>query len=98
MWSVSRAIDEVETRMKQQQAKSIRAAKGKLGVLLPGLGAVATTTIAGVMLARRGLGLPIGSLTQLGHIRTSKSNGKLPLVREYVPLASLDDLEFGAWD
>src|SRR5438105_12466643 len=84
--------------MKQQQPKSIRAAKGKLGILLPGLGAVATTTIAGVMLARRGLGLPIGSLTQLGHIRTAKSNGHLPLVKEYLPLAGLADLEFGAWD
>src|SRR5690606_19452607 len=74
-------------------------AKGKLGVLLPGLGAVSTTFIAGVELARRGLGRPIGSLTQFGTIRLGKrSEGRSPLIREFVPLTSLDDLVFGAWD
>jgi myo-inositol-1-phosphate synthase len=73
--------------------------KGKLAVLLPGLGAVATTTIAGVMLARKGLGTPIGSLTQLGTIRLGKRTSKRsPYVRDFVPLAKLDDLEFAAWD
>jgi myo-inositol-1-phosphate synthase len=74
-------------------------ATGKLGVLLPGLGAVATTFIAGVELARRGLGRPIGSLTQMGTIRLGKrSEGRTPKINEFVPLASLDDLVFGAWD
>jgi myo-inositol-1-phosphate synthase len=72
---------------------------GKLGVLLPGLGAVSTTFIAGVELARRGLGRPIGSLTQLATIRLGKrSEGRTPKIREFVPLSGLDDLVFGAWD
>jgi myo-inositol-1-phosphate synthase len=69
--------------------------KSKLAVLLPGMGAVATTFIAGVLLARRGLGLPVGSLSQLGTIRTSEG---IHRVKDYVPLAGLDDLEFGGWD
>src|SRR5262249_37849491 len=68
----------------------------KLGVLLPGLGAVATTTIAGVLLARRGHGLPIGSLTQMGSVR--RSYGEAVPIREFVPLAELEDLVFRAWD
>jgi myo-inositol-1-phosphate synthase len=77
----------------------IRPPEGRLGVLLPGLGAVATTTIAGVLLARRGLGLPIGSLTQIGTIRLGKRTEKRsPRIREFVPLAGLEQLEFGAWD
>ena len=77
----------------------IRPAKGKLGVLLPGLGAVATTTIAGVMLARRGLGAPIGSLTQLGSIKTgANGSARESALKDYLPLATLDDLVFGAWD
>ncbi len=72
---------------------------GKLGVLLPGLGAVATTFIAGVEAVRRGAGLPIGSLTQMGTIRLGKrTDSRMPLIREFVPLADLDDLVFGAWD
>ncbi|CAN5639112.1 inositol-3-phosphate synthase [soil metagenome] len=74
-------------------------ANGRLGVLLPGLGAVATTFIAGVELARRGLGRPIGSLTQLGTIRLGKrTDGRTPRIAEFVPLSALDDLVFGAWD
>src|SRR5215203_5184528 len=74
-------------------------AQGKLGVLLVGLGAVSTTFIAGVELARRGLGRPIGSLTQLATIRLGKrSEGRTPKIKDFVPLASLDDLVFGAWD
>ncbi len=75
------------------------AASGRLGVLLPGLGAVGTTLIAGVELARRGLGRPIGSLTQMGTIRLGKrSEGRTPRISDFVPLAGLDDLVFGAWD
>src|SRR5215510_15638583 len=72
---------------------------GRLGVLLPGLGAVSTTLIAGVELARQKLAAPVGSLTQLGTIRLGKrTENRAPLIREFVPLAGLDDLVFGAWD
>jgi myo-inositol-1-phosphate synthase len=82
-----------------EQPKQIRAAEGKLGVLLPGLGAVATTTIAGALLARRGLGRPVGSLTQMGTIRLGKRTEKRsPKINEFVPLAGLDQIEFGGWD
>jgi myo-inositol-1-phosphate synthase len=77
----------------------IRPAKGKLGILLPGVGAVASTFIAGVMNIRRGLAKPIGSLTQLGTIRLGKrTENRTPLVKDFVPLAGLDDLVFGGWD
>jgi myo-inositol-1-phosphate synthase len=82
-----------------KQPTKIEPAKGKLAVLLPGLGAVATTFIAGVSLARRKLAAPVGSLTQLGTIRLGKRTEKRsPLISEFVPLAQLDQLEFGAWD
>src|SRR6185312_3412763 len=72
---------------------------GKLGILLPGMGAVATTFIAGCMLARRGLGKPIGSVTQMSTIRLGKrTENRAPLIKDFVPLASLDDLVFGGWD
>src|SRR5438270_334070 len=72
---------------------------GKLGVLLPGMGAVATTFIAGVMLARRGLAEPVGSLTQNATIRLGKrTENRSPLIRDFVPLAGLDQLVFGGWD
>lgn len=74
-------------------------AQGKLGVLIPGLGAVATTFIAGVLAIRKGMGRPIGSLTQMGRIRIGKrTEDNNPLVKDFVPLANLGDLEFGAWD
>jgi myo-inositol-1-phosphate synthase len=77
----------------------IRPAEGKLGVLLPGLGAVATTFIAGVEAIRRGLAEPIGSVTQLQTIRLGKrTEERAPRIRDFVPLASLDQLIFGAWD
>jgi myo-inositol-1-phosphate synthase len=77
----------------------IAPARGKLGVLLPGMGAVATTFIAGAMLARRGHARPFGSLTQLGNIRLGKrTEGRQPLIRDFVPLATLDDIVFGGWD
>ena len=76
-----------------------RPATGRLGVLTPGLGAVATTFMAGVESVRRGLALPIGSLTQMATIRLGKrTENRAPLIKEFVPLAGLDDLVFGAWD
>jgi myo-inositol-1-phosphate synthase len=77
----------------------IAPAKGKLGVLLPGMGAVATTFMAGVELVRKGKAQPVGSLTQLGTIRLGKrTENNSPKVKEFVPLADLDDLVFGGWD
>jgi myo-inositol-1-phosphate synthase len=79
--------------------RRIEPANGKLGILMPGLGAVATTFIAGVAAVRRGVALPIGSLTQLGTIRLGKrTDGRSPRINEFVPLANLDDLVFGGWD
>jgi myo-inositol-1-phosphate synthase len=73
--------------------------RGKLGVMLVGLGAVSTTLIAGVHAIRKGLAQPIGSLTQLGTIRLGKrTEHRSPPIREFVPLAQLDDLVFAAWD
>ncbi|HTE52508.1 MAG TPA: inositol-3-phosphate synthase [Kofleriaceae bacterium] len=77
----------------------VAPAAGKLGILLPGMGAVATTFVAGVMAVRRGLAVPIGSLTQMGTIRLGKrTDNNTPALRDYVPLAGLDDLCFGGWD
>ncbi len=77
----------------------IAPAGGKLGILLVGMGAVSTTTIAGVLAVRQGLARPIGSLTQMGTIRLGKrTEGRSPLIKDFVPLASLDDVVFGAWD
>ncbi|MEQ1907957.1 MAG: inositol-3-phosphate synthase [Vicinamibacterales bacterium] len=77
----------------------IAPAKGKLGILLVGLGAVSTTTIAGVFAIRKGLAKPIGSLAEMGTIRLGKrTEGRSPLIREFVPLATLDDIVFGGWD
>lgn len=75
------------------------AAAPKLGILLQGMGAVASTVVAGVIAARKGLGQPVGSLTQLGHIRLGKRTDKNnPLIRDFVPLTNLDGLVFGGWD
>src|SRR3954452_52115 len=80
-------------------ARNIAPATGKLGVLLPGLGAVASTVIAGVMQARQTGVAPIGSLTQMSHIRLGdRADNRNPLIRDFVPLAGLDDLVFGGWD
>ncbi|OGR90797.1 MAG: inositol-3-phosphate synthase [Elusimicrobia bacterium RBG_16_66_12] len=77
----------------------IPPARGKLGVLLPGMGAVTSTFIAGVELAKKGLGKPIGSLTQLQAIRLGKRyENRSPLIKDFVPLAGLDQLVFGGWD
>jgi myo-inositol-1-phosphate synthase len=75
------------------------AADGKLGILMPGMGAVASTLVAGVLSARKGLTRPIGSLTQMGTIRIGARNEeRFPLINEYVPLTQLKDIEFGGWD
>src|SRR6476620_7548286 len=77
----------------------IRPAKGKLGILLPGMGAVATTFIAGVESIRRGFAKPIGSMTQMGTIRLGKrTDNRTPKISEFVPLAELSDIVFGGWD
>jgi myo-inositol-1-phosphate synthase len=77
----------------------IAEATGKLGILLVGMGAVSTTTIAGVLAVRRGLAKPFGSLTQMGTIRLGKrTEGRFPLIKDFVPLTSLDDVVFGGWD
>src|SRR6201998_4832811 len=87
---------------KSQGAKSngtIEPAKRKLGVMIPGMGAVATTFVAGVEAIRKGLAKPIGSLTQMGTVRLGKRpGGRSPKVKEFVPLAGLDDLVFTGWD
>ena len=82
-----------------EAAASIKPAKGKLGIMVPGMGAVATTLIAGVEAVRRGFAKPIGSLSQMGTIRLGKRNeGRSPLIKDFVPLASLDDVVFTGWD
>ena len=81
--------------MKEQ----IKNADGKLGILIPGLGAVATTMIAGVEAIKKGLSKPIGSLTQMGNIRLGKrTENRYPKVKDFVPLADLNDIVFGGWD
>ena len=83
----------------ERTARTIESAEGKLGVLLVGLGAVATTFVAGVENVRRGQGKPVGSLSQMGTIRLGKrTEHRSPPIREFVPLAALDDLVFAAWD
>src|SRR6478672_2059235 len=101
-----------QQRAKTQQSKSrsasraesfsnteLQAPKGKLGVMIPGMGAVATTFVAGVEAVRKGLAKPIGSVTQMGTIRLGKrTEGRSPLIKEFVPLAGLNDLVFTGWD
>ena len=85
--------------MQEQTGREIIPAEGRLGILLVGLGAVSTTTIAGVESIRRGLHRPIGSLTQMNTIRLGKrADERTPLIKDFVPLANLDDIVFGAWD
>jgi myo-inositol-1-phosphate synthase len=77
----------------------IAPATGKLGILIPGMGAVATTFIAGVEAVKRGLGQPVGSLTQLGTVRLGKrTDNRTPRIKEFVPLTRLECLTFGTWD
>lgn len=77
----------------------VKEATGRLGVLLPGMGAVATTLIAGVEAIRKGIAQPIGSLTQMGNIHLNRKEGNnYPKIKDFVPLASLNEIVFGGWD
>ncbi len=79
--------------------QNIEKARGKLGVLIPGLGAVATTLIAGVEAVKKNIAEPIGSLTQMGNIRLGKrTENRHPKIKDFVPLADLSDIVFGGWD
>jgi myo-inositol-1-phosphate synthase len=81
------------------KGKDIAPATGKLGVVLPGMGAISSTFIAGVEAIKKGIAKPIGSLTQMGTIRLGKrTEGRIPQIKDFVPLATLDDLVFGGWD
>lgn len=85
--------------MTSKNKTSVAPAEGKLGILLPGMGAVATTFIAGVHAVRKGISQPIGSLCEMGTIRLGKrTDDNVPKIRDYVPLAKLDELVFGGWD
>ena len=85
--------------MPKETQFDISAPDGKLAVLLPGLGAVSTTFIAGVLAVQKGLGKPIGSLTQMGRIRLGKRTAKrTPMINDFVPLSQLSDLTFATWD
>jgi len=85
--------------LSKQGNVTISPADGKLGILIPGMGAVASTFIAGVEAVKQGLGQPVGSLTQMGTIRLGKRTDKrTPYIKDFVPLASLDSLVFGGWD
>jgi myo-inositol-1-phosphate synthase len=101
--SKSAIKNEVKSEAKPRSAAgheiTIAPANGKLGVMIPGMGAVATTFVAGVEAIRKGLAKPIGSLTQMGTVRLGKrTDGRSPKVTEFVPLATLDDLVFTGWD
>jgi len=81
------------------QGLNVAPAEGKLGILTPGMGAVSSTFIAGVIAVRKGLRQPVGSVTQLGHIRLGKRTDKRqPLIKNFVPLTELSEIEFGGWD
>jgi myo-inositol-1-phosphate synthase len=85
--------------MEEMPKVRIAPAKGKLGILTPGMGAVATTFIAGIIAIRNKIAKPIGSLTQMGTIRLGKRTEKrIPTIKEFVPLSNLDDITFGGWD
>src|SRR6266849_4973516 len=89
----------VKARNNPQPNGTIQPAKGKLGVMIPGMGAVATTFVAGVEAVRKGLAKPIGSLTQMGTVRLGKrTEGRTPLIKDFVSLAGLNDLVFTGWD
>ena len=78
---------------------NIQPAEGKLGILIPGLGAVSTTLIAGVEAVKKGIAQPIGSVSQMGTIRLGKrTENRNPKIKDFVPLASLNDIVFGGWD
>ncbi|MGZ3671570.1 MAG: inositol-3-phosphate synthase, partial [Bdellovibrionota bacterium] len=81
------------------QQPNVKPATGRLGILTPGMGAVSTTFMAGVIAARKGVAKPIGSLTEMGYIRLGKRTEKRnSLIREFLPFARLEDIAFGGWD
>ncbi len=85
--------------MSKQDNVNIAPADGRLGILIPGMGAVTSTFIAGVEAIKQGLGKPVGSVTQLGTIRLGKrTDGRTPRIKDFVPLAPLECLSFGTWD
>src|SRR6202521_6475370 len=95
---MAKAHKKVREEAKPDQSE-IKPAKGKLGIMIPGMGAVATTFVAGVEAVRKGIAKPIGSLTQMGTVRLGKRvDGRSPKIKEFVPLAGLDDLVFTGWD
>src|ERR1022692_3857662 len=101
--SFMKRTDNMPTSKKQGNTNAakgeIAPAKGKLGIMIPGMGAVATTFVAGVEAVRRGISSPIGSLTQMGTVRLGKrTEGRFPKINEFVPLAGLNDLVFTGWD
>jgi len=88
-----------KTETKNHNSSAIQAPKGKLGVMIPGMGAVATTFVAGVEAVRKGIAKPFGSVTQMGTIRLGRrTDARSPKIKEFVPLAALDDLVFTGWD
>jgi myo-inositol-1-phosphate synthase len=90
---------QARTETKTHNSSEIQPPKGKLGVMIPGMGAVATTFVAGVEAVRNGIAKPFGSLTQMGTIRLGKrTDARSPKIKEFVPLAALDDLVFTGWD
>ena len=92
-------VDRSWSEAGKNAASKVAPAKGKLGVMVVGMGAVATTMISGVEAVRRGLAKPIGSLTQMGTIRLGKrTDNNSPLIKDFVPLADLKDIVFTGWD
>jgi len=88
-----------EERKMISKGQKIEPAQGKLGVMIPGMGAVTSTFIAGVEAIKKGYAKPIGSLTQMGTIRLGKrTDNRIPKINEFISLASLEDLVFGGWD
>ncbi len=93
------ATRQKSAKTQKQNSSEIQPAKGKLGVMIPGMGAVATTFVAGVEAVRKGIAKPIGSLTQMGTVRLGKrTDARSPKIKEFVPIAALDDLVFTGWD
>src|SRR6185312_5137731 len=98
-WSPIQMAKSDTASQASSQATKIAPARGKLGVMIPGMGAVATTFMAGVEAVRKGIAEPIGSLTQMGTIRLGKrTDGRSPKIQDFVPLAKLNDLVFTGWD
>src|SRR5579885_2449984 len=94
-----RQVSKSEPKPVRSNDKEGQSPKGKLGVMIPGMGAVATTFVAGVEAVRKGLAKPIGSLTQMGTIRLGKrTDARTPLIKDFVPLADLKDVVFTGWD